>query len=712
LDKTIHVFGDVAPGSGAPAPFQTMPLVYERAQGGPDSPWNPVGLSEAGDGAQADALPAGVSPGRARPNLVNPANPHRPAAFGPIAAHWPLRKRLFGGVEPRVARRGPGGPGGAEGAEGAEVIEIPEGFDFRAFNPAPFDQQIPFLQGDEWIVMDNVSAGRARVQARLPSARARVRRYRVSAAGVAGPQEIALSADMLVIDADQQIASLVWRGHFAIESPDVLQEIRLFAGVETVTTTVSWPEHGVLPPGEPAVTHRSSAPAGSLPRPIAAPVELVETGPLKKMEAPVLPFREVPAAPQAPAELAVSGGITGPLGQRMPIPEDRLAEVGAERAQFPVAAPGTGVSRGEAPIPGAPWSHVPAPPPVSPGDPRRSQGAFTLVDSRHPEIGVVESAPTPEPHAAAAPRSESAGSMLVARGPLTQEAINPAEQAIPPAKESPLFEAAPPALAEVAPPERVSLPSEVVSSAAVSPPVTSVPLVGLEVQKRAEARLAEGADFDGDDLSGGDLSGLDFSGRSLARCALRGAKLRGARLVGASLVEAALDGADLRGADLSRADLTNASVDRAELVEASLEEADLRGASLRGANLERARLARARGDGATLSEANLAGADLEDARFVGASFAGANLREARAERADFMSARFDRADLGAASFRKARLVAAVLAHARLDLTDLRGASLERANLHGASRRRAKIAGANMKEIDETAPVSPEDPEGS
>lgn len=716
LDKTIHVFGDVAPGGSSPGPFQAMPLVYERAQGGPGFPWNPVGVAEAGDGAQAEVTPAAVLPGRARPNLVHPANPHRPAAFGPIAPHWPLRKRLFGGLDPRAARptaqRGSpgGGPGGAEGAEGVEVIEIPEGFDFRAFNPAPFDQQIPYLQGDEWIVMDSVSAGRARVQTRLPSARARVRRYRVSAAGVAGPQEIALSADTLVIDADRQIASLVWRGHFAIESGDVLREIRLFAGVETVTTTVSWPEHGVLPLGEPAVTHRSSAPAGSLPRPIAAPVELVETGPLKKMETPVLPFREVPAAPQAPAEIAVSGGITGPLGQRMPIPEDRLAEVGAERAQFPVAAPGTGVSRGEAPIPGAPWSHVPAPPPVSPGDPRRSRGAFTLVDSGHPESGVVESEPTPD--AAAAPPSESAGSMLVARGPSRQEAVNPAAQAVPPEQVSPQFEAAPPALAEVAPPERVSLPSEVVSSAGVSPPVTSVPIAGLEAQKRAEARLAEGGDFDGEDLSGVDLSGLDFSGRSLARCALRGAKLRGARLVGASLVEATLDGADLRGADLSRADLTNARVDRAELVEASLEGADLRGASLRGANLERARLARARGDSAILSAANLAGANLEDACFVGASFAGADLREARADRADFMSARFDRADLGAASFCKARLVAAVLAHARLDLTDLRGANLERANLHGASRRRAKIAGANMKEIDETAPVSPEDPEGS
>ncbi|WP_438025798.1 DUF2169 domain-containing protein [Sorangium sp. So ce233] len=122
LDKTIHVFGDVAPGSSAPGPLQAMPLVYERARGGPGFPWNPVGVSDAGEGAQADAMPAGVSPGRARPNLVNPANPHRPAAFGPIAPHWPLRKRLFGGLEPRPTRlpaqRGAAG-GDAAAAESA-----------------------------------------------------------------------------------------------------------------------------------------------------------------------------------------------------------------------------------------------------------------------------------------------------------------------------------------------------------------------------------------------------------------------------------------------------------------------------------------------------------------------------------------------------------------------------------------------------------------
>lgn len=376
LDKTIRVFGDPTPGSIAPTPFQRMPLVYERAAGGPSHPWNPVGVSEAGEGALDPAMGAR----RARPNLVNPASPHRPACFGPIAPHWALRARLFNGFEPGATRRSAqrGSPGADPAAAGrAAVLHIPEDFDFRAFNPAPFDQQIPFLQGDECILLENLSAERALVWTRLPSARARARRYRVDAAQAGGSQEIPLTADTLAIDGDRQIASLVWRGNFAMESEEALQDIRLFAGVETLKGTVPWPEHGASLPGDQAATLRSSAPAVPLPRPIVAPAGLVETGPLskRKMEMPVLPFRDSPAAPQAPAPVAVSGGVTGPLGQRMPIPENRL--------EFEVAPPA-------------------------------------------------------------------------------------------------LAEVPPPALAEVALPERGSRPPEVVSPAAVSPPVASEPLAGLE----------------------------------------------------------------------------------------------------------------------------------------------------------------------------------------------------------------------------------------
>src|SRR5262249_48066473 len=81
LHKTLHVYGDRA-GRSVPQPFTRMPLVYERAFGGPGIAGNPVG-SEL-------------------PNIVSPADPAKPAGFGPISRFWPARRRLLGKLDRRV----------------------------------------------------------------------------------------------------------------------------------------------------------------------------------------------------------------------------------------------------------------------------------------------------------------------------------------------------------------------------------------------------------------------------------------------------------------------------------------------------------------------------------------------------------------------------------------------------------------------------------
>lgn len=60
LDKTLHVIGD-RKGAAAPEPFSRMPIVYERAFGGPGQD-NPVGVES--------------------PNIVDPADPRRPRGSG------------------------------------------------------------------------------------------------------------------------------------------------------------------------------------------------------------------------------------------------------------------------------------------------------------------------------------------------------------------------------------------------------------------------------------------------------------------------------------------------------------------------------------------------------------------------------------------------------------------------------------------------------
>jgi hypothetical protein len=58
-----------------------MPVVYERAVGGPGEP-NPVGTET--------------------PNLVDSQDARRPAGFGPISRFWPARRRLLGKIDKKV----------------------------------------------------------------------------------------------------------------------------------------------------------------------------------------------------------------------------------------------------------------------------------------------------------------------------------------------------------------------------------------------------------------------------------------------------------------------------------------------------------------------------------------------------------------------------------------------------------------------------------
>ena len=674
LDKTVHVYGDASPGGGAPSPFLKMPLVYERAYGGPSVPSNPVGVDLAGTH---------------RPNLVHPTNPHRPACFGPIASHWPARRRLFSGLEARL--------------RGDEILELPAELDFRAFNAAPVDQQLPALSGGEWIVLDNMRAGAARVKTRLPSARAQARWHLAAPDGgrASAEQELELVADTLAIDTDLQTASLVWRGSFALDRPELLAQVRACAGLELPGAPLAWPDPATLgraatgraapdllahtatavmsPFTRPALPFddqdatleaspsplraRSPAPTLEIDARIAAgemPDDpLNRTGPtvLAKIATPALPFNASGAPRFAPAPAPPPSASTS-VSVRMPPMRDETAMISlselvrAEHAPFALATPGKRAADDGVPLPGAPWSPV-----------------------------CAMRVEVPEEHT------------LVHRRP----APEPPPRMAPPALVAPPAVAAPP----VAAPPREE-----------APPVVTV-VLDTEGRGRAQAKLADGRDFDGDDLAGVDLSELDFTSRSLRGCKLCGARLRGAilkgaRLAGAQLQDAdltgaRLDDADLGGADLSRAVLTGARLDGARLGEAVLEDAKLGGASLVKANLDGAKLSRAQGEGASFEGASLRRADLRQARFPRASFNGAVMREAQADQADFTAARFIRADLSTASFRKAGLASAVLAHAMLDGTDLRNADLERANVHATARRTAKMAGANLKDLDEKAP---------
>ena len=156
INKCITVVGDRIWTLGkatAPLPFEAMPLDYTRAFGGvdqsnaPDPPTDWYVHNPAGTGFSSRV----VAHGDIRlPNLEDPAHPltspadrPRPAGFGPIAPHWPMRSRYAGTYDAAWERD--------------RLPLLPNDFDPRFHQQAPEDQQVEgFLRGGEGVRLEGV----------------------------------------------------------------------------------------------------------------------------------------------------------------------------------------------------------------------------------------------------------------------------------------------------------------------------------------------------------------------------------------------------------------------------------------------------------------------------------------------------------------------------------------------------------------------------
>jgi hypothetical protein len=177
--------------------FTCMPLVWERARGGPES-WNPVGVAQ------------GVRNGLGRSVLPNLTVHNEgvdtigePMCFGPLGPSWPARRSKLARMAPPMPRTLP-------------ITPLPPGFDFGFFNVAPFDQVLTSLRDNERIVLENLHPDHPRLVTNLCGARPRV----FVDWRTAGPQPIAMRADTLAIDTDKCSCTLTWRGHFPLARPD------------------------------------------------------------------------------------------------------------------------------------------------------------------------------------------------------------------------------------------------------------------------------------------------------------------------------------------------------------------------------------------------------------------------------------------------------------------------------------------------------------
>ena len=188
-----------------PEPFTVMPISYNNAFGGVDdkNPENPVTFRANPVGRGFYRRPQDAV-GRAVPNteeihksIRSPTEMYRPMAFGPLGRNWEPRADLCGTYDKDwLDRRAP---------------FFPEDFDYRYFQAAPTDQQMPFPTGGEQVTLNNLTPEGV-TSFNLPTISVPV--LIVPHRGKA--TELTSVVDTLVIEPDDGWFSITWRASWQL----------------------------------------------------------------------------------------------------------------------------------------------------------------------------------------------------------------------------------------------------------------------------------------------------------------------------------------------------------------------------------------------------------------------------------------------------------------------------------------------------------------
>lgn len=689
-EKTLLVFGERGWAAGqptAPQPFDSLPLTWDRAYGGPDFAANPQGRGRVvTDGVQW--LPNIELPGdRSR----HPQQPIAPAGFGALDVMHPQRAALRGTYDDTWQK---------EHAPG-----FPPDLDWRHFNLAPQDQWFDTpLAGDEPYAFHHLHPEQAVLSGRLPGLRVRsFVRYRREGAEAAAPslREVPMRLTTAWFFPHAERMVLVFQGLAEVDEDDGSDVEQLLGAVERLGEARP-PEHYLQ------VLHKRLHPR-------LAMIHALN-------DADLTPAGLDHHDPEAEASQA----LMRPAGLR----EDaqyRRAQIDVEMARDQVRA------RGQDPDAlGLKLAPREKPPTLA-----ELPGYLARISQQMEEQqwAAVEDAVTQAEQVVQAVRTMKQRGIvpadLVHRGPPTyraREQLDEIERVFSRAGKPFDRSALAPKLAQ----QEWMHHHDYLRNAHLQPPAAA--LTGQAARTcrgEVEWLLGRGQkSWIGIDLTGADLSGLDLSGIDFSGAWLESANLQGADVTGAQFKAAVLAHADLRGARATGARFNGANLGRARLAAAVLDEADLSGAVLQHCDLAQTRLRGAKLDGALLLDTSwgpadwsgvhgsgllfykldlqgwvAAGARLPSCQFVECNLSGVDFRQAQLDGSSFVSCR-----MPGVQFAAAALPGAVFVE-RTDLTqaDFSGANLQGANLGGcelpgarfvqARLDQANLAGANLAGCD-------------
>ncbi len=616
--KSLSVTGDrfwEVIGASSPLLFRSLPLEYERAFGGGGSRANPVGRG------LAESSGVGGTAARWLPNVEYPEHfvtaPNSrvpPAGFGPLRREWAPRADKLGSYDARwLESRWPW---------------YPEDFDGSHHNAAPEDMQLPFLRGDEALVLSHLHAEHAELSTRLPGTRVRcfVAVEASEPPGAPVLREVQAHLDTLWIDAEALKLVLVWRAVADVASAEAEEVKYLYvseAPLSAATPSLS--------------DEQARFDAALATAPEDEPVE--ELAPEEPPDDPEVDAAFAAAEKEARAQMLKAG-----------LDPDHLPVPGAEETK----------------------AHL---------EQLRALG-FELdddEDERWTRERVCEHRDRSESLAG----QELSGldlSGLNLEGADFTSAVLAGADLSGAVLESAVFDGALLSGAKLSGARLSKASFRDADLTEVDLTQASGADVVLEGALLENARLVE-VKFErllGARLSapGADLSKAVLEGAVLRESQLSAAKLEGACLRGADLTDATLEGVRATGLDARGASLTGLRA--AE--DSSFARARFDGCAAVGSNWQGAKLAGAAFYGAVLDDANLSEADLEGADLAGASLRNATLRRsklkgARVSHADLFQAILEGVDARAADFSQSSLFGAETWKA-----ELAGARVATANL--------------------------------
>jgi hypothetical protein len=391
VDKSIEINCDrmfAADGRLQEAPpFANMPLVYERAAGGPGT-LNPVGV-RAGARDTYGQLPL---PNLQPPGMLvsTPADHIEPVGFGPISASWAERRDRLGRHAATFAPD-----------RLAESL-VPDDIDPLYFNVAPRDQKLEMLRENERIMLENLHPAYPRLVTSLAGQRPRA--FIDGRPG--GVQSLPLRADLLWIDTDRAICTMTWRAQVSLK--DRHERGRVVIALEQPGQTLTWPE--VLRVVGPSMYGETTGPAAELSS------ETVVRD-LAPAEAQAMPFAPSPAARDEALAARRERARTGmtmpfaPAGAPLAPPAPPAIAMPAVVAAPPVVSAPPAYRA--APVDNSPWASGSGVMP-SPVEGMMSQGLGRAVSPAPPLAPEQPWSPPPSPVDARAERIAHASQAALA----------------------------------------------------------------------------------------------------------------------------------------------------------------------------------------------------------------------------------------------------------------------------------------------------------